>query len=66
MKKGDGVTYTSLLDEIVGCGDMVLLDPPNQEKVVENLKLRYKGKDIYVSGFVYVLIEPYRDGNLTS
>jgi len=48
-KKGDGVSYTSLLDEIVGCGDMVLLDPPSQDKVVENLKLRYKEKDIYVS-----------------
>jgi len=50
VKKGDGVSYASLLDEIIGCGDMVLLDPPNQEKVVENLKLRYKEKDIYVSG----------------
>ncbi|XP_065920501.1 unconventional myosin-Ia-like [Dysidea avara] len=60
VKKGDGVTYTSLLDEIVGCGDMVLLDPPNQEKVVENLKLRYKGKDIYTYiGKVVISINPY-------
>ena len=47
--KGDGVSYSSLLDEIVGCGDMVLLDPLSEDKVVDNLKLRYSEKDIYVS-----------------
>ena len=47
--KKDGVSqYSSLLDVIVGCGDMVLLDPLNEDKVVENLKLRYSKKDIYV------------------
>lgn len=46
--KGDGVSYSSLLDVIVGCGDMVLLDPLTEDKVVENLKLRYSEKDIYV------------------
>ena len=42
------VSYSSLLDVIVGCGDMVLLDPLSEDKVVENLKLRYSKKDIYV------------------
>ena len=44
--------YSSLLDVIVGCGDMVLLDPPNEDKVVENLKLRYSKKDIYVRKYI--------------
>lgn len=52
--KGDGVAYSSLLDVIVGCGDMVLLDPPNEDKVVENLKLRYSKKDIYVRQLVAI------------
>ena len=41
--------YTSLLDEIVGCGDMVLLDPITMETVLCNLKQRYQAKEIYVS-----------------
>lgn len=52
--KGDGVSYSSLLDEIVGCGDMVLLDPLTEDKVVENLKLRYSKKDIYVRTVDYL------------
>ena len=41
--------YSSLLDEIVGCGDMVLLDPITMETVLCNLKQRYQAKEIYVS-----------------
>lgn len=41
--------YTSLLDEIVGCGDMVLLDPITMETVLCNLKQRYQAREIYVS-----------------
>ena len=31
---------------------MVLLDPLNEDKVVENLKLRYSKKDIYVRKYI--------------
>ena len=48
--------YSSLLDEIVGCGDMVLLDPITIETVLRNLKLRYQAKEIYVSTFQCVLM----------
>ena len=41
--------YASLLDEMVGRGDMVLLDPITEEKIIENLKIRYGAKEIYVS-----------------
>ncbi len=41
--------YASLLDEMVGRGDMVLLDPITEDKIIENLKIRYDAKDIYVS-----------------
>ncbi len=41
--------YSHLLDESVGRGDMVLLEPLTEEGVIENLKLRYKAGEIYVS-----------------
>jgi len=41
--------YASLLDEMVGRGDMVLLDPISEDKIIENLKIRYDAKEIYVS-----------------
>ena len=43
--------YSHLLDEMVGCGDMVMLDPLSEETLMENLKKRYKGGHIYVSGW---------------
>ena len=42
--------YSHLLDEMVGCGDMVMLDPLSEETLMENLRKRYKGGHIYVSG----------------
>ena len=42
--------YSHLLDEMVGCGDMVLLEPLTDESLVENLKTRYASGEIYVSG----------------
>ena len=41
--------YSHLLDESVGCGDMVLLEPLTEERLIDNLKLRYKAGEIYVS-----------------
>lgn len=40
--------YSSLLDEMVGKGDMVLLDPITEDTIIENLKKRYTAKEIYV------------------
>ena len=60
------MAYSSLLDVIVGCGDMVLLDPPNEDKVVENLKLRYSKKDIYVRRLVSVECARKMSNNLNA
>lgn len=40
--------YSSLLDEMVGKGDMVLLDPITDDTIIENLKKRYTAEEIYV------------------
>lgn len=40
--------YSHLLDEMVGCGDMVLLEPLTEESLLDNLKTRYESGDIYV------------------
>lgn len=40
--------YSSLLDEMVGMGDMVLLDPITEDSVIQNLKKRYLAGEIYV------------------
>lgn len=41
--------YSSLLDEMVGKGDMVLLDPITEDAIIENLEKRYTAEEIYVS-----------------
>lgn len=41
--------YSHLLDEMVGCGDMVLLEPLTEENLLDNLKTRYDSGEIYVS-----------------
>lgn len=50
---GDGgakrLRYSHLLEEMVGCGDMVLLEPLTEENLLQNLKTRYENGEIYVS-----------------
>ena len=41
--------YSSLLDEMIGYGDMVLLEPLTEKSMIENLKTRYNAGEIYVS-----------------
>lgn len=40
---------TSLLDNMIGVGDMVLLDPLTEETFIHNLKKRFDHNEIYVS-----------------
>ena len=56
MKKSPSSTSTSSysLESMVGCSDMVLLDPLTEKSLVHNLKVRYDAGEIYVS-IVYVL-----------
>ncbi len=41
--------YMSLLDEMAGQGDMVLLDPITEDSILQNLNKRYTAGEIYVS-----------------
>ena len=41
----------SMMDDMVGVSDMVLLDPMTEDAMIENLWDRYNAKDIYVSFF---------------
>lgn len=60
-KKGDGdnntevkrLRYSHLLEGMIGCGDMVLLEPLTEENLLENLRMRYEAGEIYVSGILY-------------
>ncbi|PFX30409.1 unconventional myosin-Ib-like isoform X2 [Stylophora pistillata] len=55
----------SMLDNMVGVGDMVLLEPLTEDSLIENLWDRYNNKDIYTYiGDVVVSINPYRKFNL--
>ena len=38
----------SMLDDMVGVSDMVLLEPLTEDSLMENLWDRYNNKDIYV------------------
>uniref|UniRef100_A0A8C0C7H5 Unconventional myosin-Ib n=1 Tax=Balaenoptera musculus TaxID=9771 RepID=A0A8C0C7H5_BALMU len=52
---------TSLLDNMIGVGDMVLLEPLNEETVINNLKKRFDHNEIYTYiGSVVISVNPYR------
>uniref|UniRef100_A0A8D0H740 Unconventional myosin-Ib n=1 Tax=Sphenodon punctatus TaxID=8508 RepID=A0A8D0H740_SPHPU len=54
-------TKTSLLDNMIGVGDMVLLEPLNEELFINNLKRRFDHNEIYTYiGSVVISINPYR------
>ena len=46
----------SMLDNMVGLSDMVLLEPLTEDALLENLWERYNSKDIYVSSVTRKLI----------
>lgn len=45
---------TSLLDNMIGVGDMVLLEPLSEDSFLENLRNRFDHNEIYVSLPLYV------------
>ncbi|XP_077773496.1 unconventional myosin-Ib isoform X3 [Podarcis muralis] len=52
---------TSLLDNMIGVGDMVLLEPLTEESFIDNLKQRFDHSEIYTYiGSVVISINPYR------
>uniref|UniRef100_A0A3Q3VW17 Unconventional myosin-Ib n=1 Tax=Mola mola TaxID=94237 RepID=A0A3Q3VW17_MOLML len=52
---------TSLLDNMIGVGDMVLLEPLTEDSFLENLKKRFDHNEIYTYiGSVVISMNPYR------
>ncbi|XP_046902036.1 unconventional myosin-Ib isoform X2 [Hypomesus transpacificus] len=52
---------TSLLDNMIGVGDMVLLEPLSEESFIENLRNRFDHNEIYTYiGSVVISMNPYR------
>ncbi|XP_078057212.1 unconventional myosin-Ib-like [Mustelus asterias] len=52
---------SSYLDNMVGLGDMVLLDPLTDESLLSNLRIRFSNNEIYTYiGSVVVSINPYK------
>ncbi|XP_035030688.1 unconventional myosin-Ib isoform X8 [Hippoglossus stenolepis] len=52
---------TSLLDNMIGVGDMVLLEPLSEDSFLENLKNRFEHNEIYTYiGSVVISMNPYR------
>lgn len=47
---------TSLLDNMIGVGDMVLLEPLSEDSFLENLRNRFDHNEIYVSLSFYLQI----------
>lgn len=45
---------TSLLDNMIGVGDMVLLEPLSEDSFIANLKNRFEHNEIYVSPILNV------------
>lgn len=46
----------SMLDNMVGVSDMVLLEPLTEDSLIENLWDRYNNKDIYVCNNIHLSI----------
>ncbi|XP_057707922.1 unconventional myosin-Ib isoform X2 [Corythoichthys intestinalis] len=52
---------TSLLDNMIGVGDMVLLEPLTEDSFLENLRKRFDHNEIYTYiGSVVISVNPYR------
>ncbi|XP_078407985.1 unconventional myosin-Ib isoform X3 [Cetorhinus maximus] len=52
---------TSLLDNMIGVGDSVLLEPLTEDTFLENLKNRFDHREIYTYiGSVVISVNPYR------
>ncbi|XP_051938625.1 unconventional myosin-Ib isoform X4 [Hippocampus zosterae] len=52
---------TSLLDNMIGVGDMVLLEPLSEDSFLENLRKRFDHNEIYTYiGSVVISVNPYR------
>ncbi|XP_067299391.1 unconventional myosin-Ib isoform X5 [Pseudorasbora parva] len=52
---------TSLLDNMIGVGDMVLLEPLSEDSFIENLKKRFDHNEIYTYiGSVVISMNPYK------
>ncbi|XP_077583697.1 unconventional myosin-Ib isoform X2 [Stigmatopora nigra] len=52
---------TSLLDNMIGVGDMVLLEPLTEDSFLENLRKRFDHNEIYTYiGSVVISMNPYR------
>ncbi|KAG7502562.1 unconventional myosin-Ib isoform X3 [Solea senegalensis] len=52
---------TSLLDNMIGVGDMVLLEPLSEDSFIDNLKNRFDHNEIYTYiGSVVISMNPYR------
>lgn len=52
---------TSLLDNMIGVGDMVLLEPLSEDSFLDNLKKRFDHSEIYTYiGSVVISMNPYR------
>lgn len=52
---------TSLLDNMIGVGDMVLLEPLSEDTFIENLRKRFEHNEIYTYiGSVVISMNPYK------
>ncbi|XP_030856038.1 unconventional myosin-Ia [Strongylocentrotus purpuratus] len=57
---GLGGQTRTILDDMVGLGDCVLLEPLTEENFIENLMLRFKANEVYTYiGNVVVSVNPY-------
>uniref|UniRef100_A0A8C1D746 Unconventional myosin-Ib n=1 Tax=Cyprinus carpio carpio TaxID=630221 RepID=A0A8C1D746_CYPCA len=52
---------TSLLDNMIGVGDMVLIEPLSEDTFIENLRKRFEHNEIYTYiGSVVISMNPYK------
>ena len=48
VNRSEKTKSTHIMDNVVGCTDMVLLDPLDEDSVIKNLKARFNAGEVYV------------------
>lgn len=50
VNRSEKTKSAHIMENVVGCTDMVLLDPLHEDNLIKNLRMRFNAGEIYVSG----------------
>ena len=57
VNRAEKTKSTHIMDDVVGCTDMVLLDPLDEDNVIKNIKARFNAGEVYVCSVTIVILQ---------